>query len=367
MPDRFLTGVQDGWHAVDAEAIRPCSAHAWSACGLVVRIAKRELQPYGTVPHDPCPECSWIVAARTGTVATALAGLTDPVAHDAAADVLNVADRDEKEPDDPATIQLLAAISRHSPVPLLTESCAEGDCDHGPGGCPATTACRACSLQAGSWAGEWDGTYRSECTIPAPCAVLLRLAGAAKAEVSADECLDAGCVNQGQHDRPGESPVPSAEGAQLAQARAALTRLALDDPMTAIDDDGAPREPGAELAARCLHAAGALATMDQLRDEQAEFDRFVTPEIRARANAFITEVLAEDGYLRQRITDALDESVDHCARCKVCDAQVDAVMRVLTGERLTPPARPQDCRCAPGEYCAGCRGEDDGPYGESAL
>jgi hypothetical protein len=33
--------------------------------------------------------------------------------------------------------------------------------------------------------------------------------------------------------------------------------------------------------------------------------------------------------LRQRIDDALQESMDRCARCKACDAQVDAVMAVI--------------------------------------
>ena len=44
-----------------------------------------------------------------------------------------------------------------------------------------------------------------------------------------------------------------------------------------------------------------------------------------------------------------------------------AFNRLTEAAGLTVPARPQDCRCAPGEYCAGCRGEDDGPYGESAI
>jgi hypothetical protein len=33
--------------------------------------------------------------------------------------------------------------------------------------------------------------------------------------------------------------------------------------------------------------------------------------------------------LRARIDTALSESVDRCARCKICDNQVDAVMEVL--------------------------------------
>jgi hypothetical protein len=43
-------------------------------------------------------------------------------------------------------------------------------------------ACQACSLQAGSWAGEWEGQYAVECTIPAPCGVLTALAEYFKVE-----------------------------------------------------------------------------------------------------------------------------------------------------------------------------------------
>jgi hypothetical protein len=34
-------------------------------------------------------------------------------------------------------------------------------------------------------------------------------------------------------------------------------------------------------------------------------------------------------HLRQRIDTALQDSTDRCARCKACDAQVDAVMAAL--------------------------------------
>jgi hypothetical protein len=37
--------------------------------------------------------------------------------------------------------------------------------------------------------------------------------------------------------------------------------------------------------------------------------------------------------LRQRIDAALSASIDSCARCKVCDIQVDAVMGVMAAER----------------------------------
>jgi hypothetical protein len=195
---RFLTGVLNGWHAVETRALDPetntpgCAAHAWSVCDKLVRVAKDEYQPYdpAVVPgsYDPCQACLWTVAARTGTLDAALARLADPLAHDTAAAILNEfarlhADLDDAHlMDDPATLQLVVQVARHAPVLLVTEECAEGECDHlGAGGppcadCPGSLACRACSLQEGSWAGEWEGMYRTECTIPAPCAVLLRIA-----------------------------------------------------------------------------------------------------------------------------------------------------------------------------------------------
>ena len=122
-----------------------------------------------------CPACRWIVAARTGSLDSTLALLADPLGQRIARGILRRAAMDEKDPDDPETMHLLAAVSRHSPVGLVAEECSEGDCDH-DGRCPSTHACRACSLQAGSWAGEWEGQYMDECTIPAPCAPLLALA-----------------------------------------------------------------------------------------------------------------------------------------------------------------------------------------------
>jgi len=75
-------------------------------------------------------------------------------------------------------------------VLLVPEDCAEGSCDHGVyeddhgdkdevWTCPypdATVGCAACSVQAGSWAGEWEGQYAEECTVAAPCDVLRALA-----------------------------------------------------------------------------------------------------------------------------------------------------------------------------------------------
>lgn len=173
----FLAGVQDGWHAIDPAGIDlRCELHDWALCGAVVRRAEDERQPYDPaafpVSLDPCPDCRWMVAAATGTFDAALAELRDPLAHAIAAKIL--AWHAEGEPEnahDGDMLQLLAAVSRHAPVELVTEECADGECDHSP--CPVRPACRACSLQAGP---SQEGQYRSECTIPAPCAVLLALA-----------------------------------------------------------------------------------------------------------------------------------------------------------------------------------------------
>jgi hypothetical protein len=44
--------------------------------------------------------------------------------------------------------------------------------------------------------------------------------------------------------------------------------------------------------------------------------------------------MADD--LRARIDAALQQSIDRCARCKACDAQVDAVMAVIAGLAQLP-------------------------------
>jgi hypothetical protein len=66
-----------------------------------------------------------------------------------------------------------------------------------------------------------------------------------------------------------------------------------------------------------------------------------TPELAAEAvaarnaaAAAAVPAVAPQG-LRERIGYALSESIDDCARCKVCDKQVDAVMAVLA-EGTTP-------------------------------
>jgi hypothetical protein len=188
---QFLVGVQQSWHAIDPAAMAfqgglgGCREHGPALCGAIVRIARDDLQPYRPaeppVSLDRCPACRWTAAARTGTLHEALAELADPLASAVAAAILDRACRelledDERTLDDPRTIQLLAHVSRHEPVRLVDEECAEGSCDHAEGQCPGRDGCAACSLRSGSWAGEREGQFLDECTVLSPCGPLLALA-----------------------------------------------------------------------------------------------------------------------------------------------------------------------------------------------
>jgi hypothetical protein len=217
LPDvPFITGAHHGWHAIArayaAGAIEErgrCPVAA-ALCGAIVRGATRpELMTYDRTafPGRMCIPCGWAVAAAGGRIALqaeavrwrpaadelpALARLLpDPfVAVKACQDIIAAAASPcgDHELDHPATIQLLAAITAHAPVLLSPLTCIEDGCEHDTGGgCDyAAVACAACSLQAGEWAGEWEGQVLPECKIAAPCAVLARLAAsAASARVTA--------------------------------------------------------------------------------------------------------------------------------------------------------------------------------------
>lgn len=206
------------WHAVPrANMLYAREGFAVADCGAYVEIARAELQPYRRAGHPvsfgPCPECAWAAALANGTLDEEAARLAptgkdrdvlarllpDPsVAVQAARDILAAA-RHEHGPwgleDNPApVIQLLAAVTRHVPVVLVPDAGAEGECDcgyenddgtwHECGRQQASVACEACSLLAGPWAGEWEGHFRDECTIAAPCAVLTRLAEAARSALA---------------------------------------------------------------------------------------------------------------------------------------------------------------------------------------
>ena len=201
----YLVGVGGGaWHAVGRELmnylrIGPVDSVTFAECGELVRVAPK-FGSYDriTVPvsYHPCQRCAWVVAAAGGAAAMeAEARLLG-----SAADQLAALDRVMPDPfvafkacraviegagapdsryglDHPATVQVLAAIAAHAPVLLVSEACSEGGCKHPRNvPCPGNAACEACSLQDGDWAGEWQGQYREECTVAAPCAVLLALA-----------------------------------------------------------------------------------------------------------------------------------------------------------------------------------------------
>lgn len=142
-----------------------------------------------------CPHCAWQVAfeqhieqdelAALAPAADELPALTrllpDPQLAVRICEAI-LADR-SCDPDHPHKARLLAHATAHAPVLLLPEDCAEGSCDHGGGNgariCnypDAAIGCAACSVTAGSWAGEWEGQYAPECTVTAPCDVLRTLA-----------------------------------------------------------------------------------------------------------------------------------------------------------------------------------------------
>jgi hypothetical protein len=212
LPDvPFLTGVGSGnWHAIPKDSL-DCCGDGWAdsvtfaSCGELVRVA-RKFGAYSrtTTPvlYHPCQICAWTAAAAGGEAALqAEADLLRPTADELpklarlvpdpfvavnACRAILARERDEDEAehglDHPATIQLLATIAEHVPALLVSEECADGDCEHTGGACPpSAAACLACSLVVGDWAGEWQGQVRPECTIKAPCAVLLALSAAAEA------------------------------------------------------------------------------------------------------------------------------------------------------------------------------------------
>ncbi|GAA1983026.1 hypothetical protein [Amycolatopsis minnesotensis] len=147
----------------------------------------------GVVGQPRCPACGWLVALAQDTAAAELA-LLRPTAADLA--VLSrllpaeplpahricaaiLADP-AYDPDHPHLAQLLGHVTAHTPRVLLPEDCADGGCDHDraddeAGHCSypdASLGCAVCSVRAGSWAGEYEGQFASECTVPAPCEVL---------------------------------------------------------------------------------------------------------------------------------------------------------------------------------------------------
>jgi hypothetical protein len=207
---RFLSAVQVSrlgeWHAIDAAAVARlgCEEHDWAVCGAPVLAAIPDFQPWNPqaypARYGACQQCLWRVAALTDAAdgdgdmdarMAAVAALVPDgdtleglllsapaapmLANLTAAVILTRACKDERDPDDPETIQLLVKVAEHAPVLVVGEACEEGDCEH-QGRCPGRAVCPSCSLRAGSWADEYDGAYLPECTIVSPCAPLLSIA-----------------------------------------------------------------------------------------------------------------------------------------------------------------------------------------------
>jgi hypothetical protein len=213
---QFVTGVGAGhsWHAIDRELAehpftQAAGGMAAAVCGAAARVTKYGVYDRVSTPvtYEPCQVCAWTVAIATGSTERELR-LNTP--GDRAAGALARAGADpllvaaicravlacESSPgaeqglDHPATAQILAHATAHRPVAAIAEDCAEDSrsCRHRPdeagaGGedwrCDypgAEALCLACSLRAGSWAGEWEGDVMDECRVRAPCGVLRALA-----------------------------------------------------------------------------------------------------------------------------------------------------------------------------------------------
>jgi len=202
---RYVTGVQDGWHAIDRQDLERAfgtGPHlaAWTVCGQLARVS--ELGVYtrdqGPVQSRPCPQCAWHVAIATGSIGREMTLLTPNRREAAALARCGVTPRTAVavcqailaaagDPAHPAVVRQLAAATAHRPDLSIPEDCAEGSCEHRPArlagrpnwrcGYPdALAVCWECTLTRGSWAGEYEGTALQECTVPAPCSVLLALA-----------------------------------------------------------------------------------------------------------------------------------------------------------------------------------------------
>lgn len=196
-PGQYLTGVQNGWHAIHRDNLRYAAVMsgggrlAIAECQAFVRVAarrgcyRRDRRP---VTYDPCPVCAWTVAIATGSTGRELelitpdesesAALTrlgiDPLLPAALCGVILGAAKDESSE---AVIRQLAAVTAHSPGLAVSEECAEGGCDHDPCTYPAAQAvCWACSLRTGEEAGEFSNRLMEQATVAAPCSVLAALA-----------------------------------------------------------------------------------------------------------------------------------------------------------------------------------------------
>lgn len=237
----YLIGVQAGdglIHAVERARAGDTGGAAGSVCGEGVIVAvrwggfHRGSEWTDRFAHRLCPHCAWTVALAQDTTEAELAAVTpsgaelaalrrllpDPMIVPRICERILADRRAERDYDagSPRWVQLLGHVTAHRPVLLLAEDCAEGACDHHDkaSGCyaQAAVACPACSVQAGSWAGEWEGQY--ECVVPAPCAVLPAMADHVGLESPAGADTDAVLDALGSQ----YLPDPAARIAAIAEA-----------------------------------------------------------------------------------------------------------------------------------------------------
>jgi hypothetical protein len=183
----YLCGIEaDQVHAVAGVETQR------AVCGALTRLASKWGSYRDGLPASLaltghlCPTCAWKVALERGTTAAELehwitCGATGPAGDLAAQAAQAVLDRiatDREDTDAPAEVRLLVTISRHWPVQLLQEDCAEDECDHDNAeecaSLAGSVACPACSVLTGPEAGEWEGQY--EVPVTAPCSALTAIA-----------------------------------------------------------------------------------------------------------------------------------------------------------------------------------------------
>ncbi|GAT01322.1 hypothetical protein [Mycolicibacterium fortuitum] len=207
----FVFGLSDHGHHIVAggdmaAATKRIEGDPWLApvpalCGQLVALTP-VWGPYSreTARRHPgrCPDCAWILALHRGAVDEEIAAFTAARDNlDAAAIAASVGDIAQKvltavvrDPDladcgqrlaPSHQSQILGHVSRHLPVVGVCEECVEiGTVNaHGHGvPCPAQkVTCARCSVASHEeWAGEWAGTFLQECTVTAPCSVLITVA-----------------------------------------------------------------------------------------------------------------------------------------------------------------------------------------------
>lgn len=169
----------------------------FAVCGEIVRIAAK----WGAYERDSeylpgdraCAQCAWIVAAGRDEIAVQIeAAVPLPEEQEVTCEQLGdgllgvkllKAIADDRSLADvkgdfvrSSRVDLLALSAAHLPELVVCEQCLEVGNAHQGQRCPATlVACMACTATAGPWAGEWESSILTQCTVAAPCSVLSAL------------------------------------------------------------------------------------------------------------------------------------------------------------------------------------------------